>query len=73
MRPRLIIVPAIPDEDAYSFRRLESYEGNLDTMYATYGKIFSRMGTIFRINANRPVLSAVTSHEFQVLAQSGED
>ncbi len=43
-------------------------------MYAAYSKIFSRMGLDFRaIQADTGSIGGSASHEFQVLAQSGED
>ena len=43
-------------------------------MYAAYSKIFSRMGLDFRaVQADTGSIGGSASHEFQVLAQSGED
>ncbi|HCJ7426167.1 TPA: proline--tRNA ligase, partial [Citrobacter freundii] len=45
-----------------------------DAMYAAYSKIFSRMGLDFRaVQADTGSIGGSASHEFQVLAQSGED
>ncbi|UMX64211.1 hypothetical protein MJ588_05780 [Klebsiella pneumoniae] len=42
--------------------------------YAAYSKIFSRMGLDFRaVQADTGSIGGSASHEFQVLAQSGED
>jgi len=43
-------------------------------MYEAYSKIFSRMGLDFRaVQADTGSIGGSASHEFQVLAQSGED
>lgn len=45
-----------------------------DAMYAAYSRIFSRMGLDFRaVQADTGSIGGNASHEFQVLAQSGED
>ncbi len=47
----------------------ETYDAN-----AAYSKIFSRMGLDFRaVQADTGSIGGSASHEFQVLAQSGED
>jgi len=62
-------------KDAYSFdvsddRANESY----DQMYAAYQKIFRRCGLDFRVvEADTGAIGGSRSHEFQVLAGSGED
>ncbi|MFH1809597.1 MAG: proline--tRNA ligase [Pseudomonadota bacterium] len=62
-------------KDAYSFdvdetSSLKSY----DRMYETYGKIFDRCGLSYRaVEADTGAIGGNRSHEFQVLAQSGED
>jgi prolyl-tRNA synthetase len=62
-------------KDAYSFdadekSAFESYEG----MYQTYKRIFSRMGLTFRpVEAATGAIGGTRSHEFHVLADSGED
>lgn len=62
-------------KDAYSFHTSqESLQETYDTMYAAYSKIFSRMGLDFRaVQADTGSIGGSASHEFQVLAQSGED
>jgi prolyl-tRNA synthetase len=62
-------------KDAYSFdvdeaSALASYEG----MYAAYERIFQRCGLDFRaVEADTGAIGGSRSHEFQVLALSGED
>lgn len=62
-------------KDAYSFHTSqESLQETYDTMYQAYSKIFSRMGLDFRaVQADTGSIGGSASHEFQVLAQSGED
>lgn len=62
-------------KDAYSFHTSqESLQETYDTMYQAYSKIFSRMGLDFRaVQADTGSIGGNASHEFQVLAQSGED
>ena len=62
-------------KDAYSFdvneqSALQSYEA----MYEAYQRIFSRCGLDFRpVEADTGSIGGSRSHEFQVLASSGED
>ena len=62
-------------KDAYSFDvdkdgLMKSYQG----MYDAYSKIFTRLGLEFRaVNADTGNIGGFASHEFQVLAESGED
>jgi prolyl-tRNA synthetase len=62
-------------KDAYSFdvdeaAALRSY----DSMYAAYERIFKRCGLDFRaVEADTGAIGGSRSHEFQVLAESGED
>ena len=62
-------------KDAYSFdvdkpAMLKSYQ----EMYDAYGRIFGRMGLKFRaVAADTGQIGGSASHEFQVLAESGED
>ena len=43
-------------------------------MYDTYGRIFTRLGLKFRaVHADSGAIGGAVSHEFQVLADSGED
>jgi prolyl-tRNA synthetase len=62
-------------KDAYSFHLDE--EGlvrEYDNMYATYGRIFTRLGLAFRaVAADTGAIGGSRSNEFQVLADSGED
>ncbi|NMP25281.1 proline--tRNA ligase [Rahnella sp. SAP-1] len=62
-------------KDAYSFHTTqESLQETYDTMYGAYSKIFSRMGLDFRaVLADTGSIGGSASHEFQVLASSGED
>ena len=62
-------------KDAYSFHTSqESLQETYDAMYAAYSKIFSRMDLDFRaVQADTGSIGGSASHEFQVLAQSGED
>ena len=62
-------------KDAYTFdvdkaSLMKSYQG----MYDAYSKIFTRLGLEFRaVNADTGNIGGFASHEFQVLAESGED
>ena len=62
-------------KDAYSFH--ETSEGSLkeyQNMYQAYVRIFSRCGLAFRsVEADTGNIGGSTSHEFHVLAKSGED
>jgi prolyl-tRNA synthetase len=62
-------------KDAYSFHTTqESLQETYDIMYAAYSKIFSRMDLNFRaVQADTGSIGGSASHEFQVLASSGED
>ncbi|MEE3607793.1 proline--tRNA ligase [Avibacterium paragallinarum] len=62
-------------KDAYSFHTTkESLQETYEVMYQTYSNIFSRLGLDFRaVQADTGSIGGSTSHEFQVLAQSGED
>ncbi len=62
-------------KDAYSFHTSqESLQETYDAMYAAYSKIFTRMGLDFRaVQADTGSIGGSASHEFQVLADSGED
>lgn len=62
-------------KDSYSFHTTqESLQETYDAMYAAYSKIFNRMGLDFRaVLADTGSIGGSASHEFQVLAQSGED
>ena len=62
-------------KDAYSFHTSqESLQETYETMYRAYGQSFNRMGLDFRaVQADTGSIGGSASHEFQVLAQSGED
>ncbi|MFZ7235695.1 proline--tRNA ligase [Avibacterium gallinarum] len=62
-------------KDAYSFHTTkESLQETYDIMYQTYSNIFTRLGLDFRaVQADTGSIGGSASHEFQVLAQSGED
>ena len=62
-------------KDAYSFDRdVESAGKSYDQMYAAYTRVFERMGLRFRaVAADNGAIGGVRSHEFQVIADTGED
>ena len=62
-------------KDAYSFDRdVESAHRSYEAMFDAYGRIFSRMGLRFRpVAADTGAIGGSRSHEFQVIADSGED
>ena len=62
-------------KDAYSFHTSqESLQTTYDDMYAAYSAIFTRIGLDFRaVRADTGSIGGSSSHEFQVLADSGED
>ena len=62
-------------KDAYSFDRdLEAAGKSYDSMYAAYTRVFERMGLTFRaVAADNGSIGGVRSHEFQVIADTGED
>lgn len=62
-------------KDAYSFHMdRDSLQATYDEMYATYNRIFSRLGLDFRpVQADTGSIGGDGSHEFHVLADSGED
>lgn len=62
-------------KDAYSFHiNAESLQKTYDAMYKAYSQIFTRIGLDFRaVQADTGSIGGSTSHEFQVLAESGED
>lgn len=62
-------------KDAYSFHTSqESLQETYEAMYRAYSQSFSRMGLDFRpVQADTGSIGGSASHEFQVLAQSGED
>lgn len=62
-------------KDAYSFHLdQESLQETYDVMYQTYTSIFNRFGLKFRaVIADSGSIGGAISHEFHVLADSGED
>ena len=62
-------------KDAYSFHcNLESLQQTYDLMHQTYCKIFDRIGLDYRpVLADNGSIGGNSSHEFHVLADSGED
>ncbi len=62
-------------KDAYSFHsNAESLQQTYDKMYQTYSSIFERTGLVFRaVLADTGSIGGSHSHEFHVLAESGED
>lgn len=62
-------------KDAYSFHiSQESLQETYDRMYQAYSNIFTRIGLDFRpVLADTSSIGGSASHEFQVLADSGED
>ena len=62
-------------KDAYSFDRdVEAASKSYDVMYAAYTRIFERMQLSFRaVAADNGSIGGVRSHEFQVIAETGED
>jgi len=62
-------------KDAYSFHVDDaSLQETYEMMYETYSRIFSRLGLEFRaVLADTGAIGGSASHEFHVLADSGED
>jgi len=62
-------------KDAYSFHlNQESLQETYEVMYQTYTNIFNRLGLTFRaVLADSGNIGGSRSHEFHVLAESGED
>jgi prolyl-tRNA synthetase len=62
-------------KDAYSFHTdFDSLKQTYDTMYQAYCNVFNRLGLKFRpVAADTGSIGGTGSHEFQVLADSGED
>ena len=62
-------------KDAYSFHIDEdSLAAEYRNMYDTYSRIFARLGLKFRaVFADTGAIGGSASHEFHVLADSGED
>jgi len=62
-------------KDAYSFHTdQESLQATYNVMHQTYSRIFTRIGLDFRpVMADTGTIGGSASHEFHVLADSGED
>ncbi len=62
-------------KDAYSFHAdMEDCRREYENMFQTYKRIFTRCGLNFRpVEADTGAIGGSLSHEFQVLADSGED
>lgn len=77
VRPRFGVMRAreFIMKDAYSFHRdSASLQATYDLMYQTYSNIFTRLGLKFRaVMADSGAIGGSSSHEFHVLADSGED
>ncbi|NDL65576.1 proline--tRNA ligase [Acerihabitans arboris] len=77
VRPRFGVMRAreFLMKDAYSFHTTqESLQATYDAMYQAYSAIFNRIGLDFRaVQADTGSIGGNASHEFQVLADSGED
>lgn len=76
-RPRFGVMRAreFVMKDAYSFHLDQtSLQETYDVMYQTYTNIFERLGLGFRaVEADTGSIGGNASHEFHVLADSGED
>jgi prolyl-tRNA synthetase len=77
VRPRFGVMRAreFVMKDAYSFHAsFDSLEQTYRVMYDTYSRIFTRLGLQFRaVAADTGAIGGSGSHEFHVLADSGED
>ncbi|MBK6333659.1 MAG: proline--tRNA ligase [Thermomonas sp.] len=77
IRPRFGVMRAreFIMKDAYSFHiDEESLAAEYRNMYDTYSRIFTRLGLKFRaVFADTGAIGGSASHEFHVLADSGED
>lgn len=77
IRPRFGVMRAreFVMKDAYSFHAdFESLEETYRVMHRTYCRIFERLGLKFRaVAADTGSIGGTGSHEFHVLADSGED
>ncbi|MBN4079251.1 proline--tRNA ligase [Beggiatoa alba] len=76
-RPRFGIMRAreFLMKDAYSFHATQdSLQQTYDRMFEAYTRIFTRLGLDFRpVQADTGSIGGNASHEFHVLAESGED
>ena len=77
IRPRFGVMRAreFLMKDAYSFDTgVEGMLKSYQVMYDAYTRIFTRLGLKFRaVNADTGDIGGSSSHEFQVLAEAGED
>ncbi|MBS0288536.1 MAG: proline--tRNA ligase [Proteobacteria bacterium] len=77
IRPRFGVMRAreFLMKDAYSFHLDKaSQQQTYDAMYGAYSQIFTRLGLAFRVVlADTGAIGGSQSHEFHVLADSGED
>ena len=77
IRPRFGIMRAreFIMKDAYSFHENQAcLQKTYEKMYQAYSNIFSRLGLQFRaVEADTGSIGGNASHEFHVLAESGED
>jgi prolyl-tRNA synthetase len=77
IRPRFGVMRAreFLMKDAYSFHiNQASLQTTYEVMYQTYTRIFTRLGLQFRaVRADTGSIGGTGSHEFHVLAASGED
>ncbi len=77
IRPRFGIMRAreFIMKDAYSFHTDQaSLQQTYDVMFQTYSQIFDRFGLKYRpVSADSGAIGGSKSHEFHVLADSGED
>lgn len=77
IRPRFGVMRAreFVMKDAYSFHLTqECLQTTYDNMYQAYCRIFDRLGLRYRpVEADTGAIGGSASHEFQVLADSGED
>jgi len=77
IRPRFGVMRAreFIMKDAYSFHLTQaSLQETYELMHATYSRIFTRLGLDFRpVIADNGSIGGSGSHEFHVLADSGED
>ncbi|MGV6808316.1 MAG: proline--tRNA ligase [bacterium] len=77
VRPRFGVMRAreFLMKDAYSFHlNQDSLQQTYDTMYQAYCNIFTRLGLDFRaVQADTGSIGGNASHEFHVLADTGED
>ncbi|MFO7542525.1 MAG: proline--tRNA ligase [Thiobacillus sp.] len=77
IRPRFGVMRAreFLMKDAYSFHASrDSLAATYQTMFDSYTRVFTRLGLSFRaVSADTGAIGGSASHEFHVLADSGED